>query len=380
VEVTVRKTFKYKLAPTPNQIQALELVLRRCRMLYNTAVEERKAAWERSGVSVTYYQQKAELPDLKAACPEYSEVNAQVLQDVILRVEHTYQAFFRRVQAGEKAGYPRLQGPSRYHSFTYPQYGGGVALDGGMLSLSKIGRISIRLHRPLHGIPKTVTISREADGWYACFSCAKVPAEPLPPTGRETGIDLGLASFVTLADGTMEYNPCYYHKAEAHLRRCQRRVSRRKKGSHRRRKAVTLLAKAHLKVKRQRHDFHHKEAHSLVQQYDTVYFEDMQAANMVRNHTLAKSIVDAGWRAFLSILVFRAAYAGKQAVAVPPAYTSQRCSGCGRVVWKGLSVRWHRCPYEDCGASLHRDHNAALNILALGKKQSAVGQTAQALT
>jgi Helix-turn-helix domain len=123
MEATVRKTFKYKLMPTPNQIQALELVLWRCRLLYNTALEERKTAWERSGVSVNYYQQKAELPDLKAACPEYAEVNAQVLQDVILRVEHTYQAFFRRAQAGEKAGYPRFKGASRYHSFTYPNMG-----------------------------------------------------------------------------------------------------------------------------------------------------------------------------------------------------------------------------------------------------------------
>jgi putative transposase len=380
MEATVRKTFKYKLMPTPNQIQALELVPWRCRLLYNTAVEERKTAWERSGVSVNYYQQKAELPDLKAACPEYAEVNAQVLQDVILRVEHTYQAFFRRVQAGEKAGYPRFKGASRYHSFTYPQYGGGVVLDGSMLGLSKIGRIPIRLHRLFQGTPKTVTISREADGWYACFSCTEAPTEPMPSTGRETGIDLGLESFATLADGTMTNTCRYYYKAEAYLRRCQRRVARRKKGSNRRRKAVNLLAKAHQKVKRQRRDFHHKEAHALVQQYDTIYFEDLQTANMVRNHHLAKSIADAGWRAFLTILAFKAAYAGKQAVAVPPAYTSQICSvpNCGREVWKGLPVRWHECSH--CGASMHRDHNAALNILAQGKKQSTVGQTVQART
>jgi putative transposase len=158
----------------------------------------------------------------------------------------------------------------------------------------------------------------------------------------------------------------------------QRRVSRRKKGSHRRRKAVAVLAKAHQTVRRQRHDFHHKAARSLVRQYDTIYYEDVQTANMLKNHHLAKSIQDAGWGAFLGILAFRAACAGKRAVAVPPAFTSLTCLGCGIMVAKGLSVRWHACP--DCGMSLHRDHNAALNILALGRQRTGDGQAPQALT
>jgi hypothetical protein len=160
-------------------------------MLYNTAMEERKTAWERCHVSVNYSQQKAEVPDLKLDFPEYAEVHSQVLQDVLLRLERTIQAFFRRVKAGEKPGQPRFQGRHRYNSFTYPQYGNGVVLDGGLLSLSKIGRIPIRVPRPLEGTPKTVNISREADGWYACFSCAEVPMAPLPPTGQETGIRRG---------------------------------------------------------------------------------------------------------------------------------------------------------------------------------------------
>jgi putative transposase len=251
-------------------------------------------------------------------------------------------------------------------------------LDNGFLVLSKIGRIALRWSRPLEGVPKTVTVSREADGWYVCFCCAEVPIQPLPPIGQETGIDLGVESFATLAEGTMIHNPRCYRKAEAYLRRCQRLVARRIKGSNRRRKAVKLLAKAHQKVRRQRRDFHHKTASALVRQYDTIYHEDLQVANMVRNHHLAKSIADAGWSGFLGILAFKAACAGKRAVAVPPAYTSQACSGCGVMVQKGLSVRWHACP--ECGTSLHRDHNAARNILALGEKESAVGQTVQALT
>src|SRR5258707_2743107 len=127
-----------------------------------------------------------------------------------------------------------------------------------------------------------------------------------------------------------------------------------------------------------RQDFHHKEALKLVQAYDTIYHESLQVANLLKNHHLAKAITDAGWSAFLSILSFKAAEAGKQAVAVPPAFTSQACSGCGALVVKGLSVRWHACP--NCGTSLHRDHNAALNILARGRESSRLGQSLQALT
>jgi putative transposase len=249
---------------------------------------------------------------------------------------------------------------------TYPQFGNGASLDNGFLVLSKFGRIAVRWSRPLEGMPKTVTVSREADGWYVCFSCAEVPMQPLPPTGQETGIDLGLESFATLADGTMIHNPRCYRKAERRLKTAQRRVSRRKKGSHRRRKAVQLLARAHLKVKRQRQDFHHKVALQLVQTNDTIYHEDVQTANLLKNHHLAKSISDAGWSIFLTILNAKAAWAGRRVVAVPPAYTSQACSGCGVMVAKGLSVRWHSCP--DCGTSLHRDHNAAKNIERLGQR------------
>ncbi|HEV2458969.1 MAG TPA: transposase, partial [Ktedonobacterales bacterium] len=205
----------------------------------------------------------------------------------------------------------------------------------------------------------------EADGWYAGCSCAGVPTRPLPDTGLEIGIDLGLESFATLADGSQIANPRILRLTERRLKRAQRRVSRRVKGSHRRRKAVNLLARAHEKVRRARHDFHHKVAHSLARQYDTIYHEDLQTANMLRNDQLAKSISDAGWSAFLSVLAFKAVCAGKRAVAVPPAYTSQTCSGCGVIVHKGLSVRWHSCP--DCGASLHRDHNAAQNIERAGQ-------------
>jgi putative transposase len=304
---------------------------------------------------------------MRAACPAYAALHAHLLQDVLARLDKTYQAYFRRVQAGEKAGFPRYQGRDRYHSFTYKEFGNGVILDNGFLVLSKIGHIAVRWSQPIEGAPKTVTISREADGWYVSFSCADVPIQPLPPACQEIGIDLGIETFVTLSDGTRIFSPGWYRKAERALKTAQRRVSRRKKGSHRRSKAVNLLAKAHQKVRRQRQDFHHKVALQLVRENDTIYHEDLQTANMLKNQRLAKSIQDAGWSRFLSILAFKAVYAGRSVIAVPPAFTSQACSGCGRVMWKGFSVRWHHCPYEDCGTSLHRDHNAAKNRERLGQ-------------
>jgi putative transposase len=376
---TVRKTFKYKLQPTAEQEQELERTLLLCRSLYNIALEQRITAWQRYHVSVSRYQQEAELKVIRAAFPEYAAIHSHVLQDVLARLDTTYQAFFRRVQQGERAGFPRCKGRERFHSFTFKEEGNGARLKNGFLVLAKIGRIAVRWSRPLEGTPKTVTIGREADGWYVCFSCAEVPIKPLPFTGLGTGIDLGLESFATLAEGAQVANPRIFRVAELSLKRAQRRVSRRQKGSHRRRKAVALLAKAHQRVRRARADVQHKTALALVQQYDTIYHEDLQPATMVKNHHLAKSISDAGWSAFLSILSCKAAAAGKTAVAVPPAFTSQVCSGCGVLVHKGLSVRWHACP--DCGTSLHRDHNAARNILRRRRQEhSGAGQAPQART
>jgi transposase len=381
----VRKTFKYRLEPASAQERTLEVVLWRCRTLYNVALEQRRTWWARGqGVGATYYQQKRELPDLKATCPEYASIHAHILQDVVLRVERTYQAFFRRVKNGETPGYPRFQGKDRYHSFTFPEYGNGVVLDGGILSLSKIGRIPVRLHRPLEGTPKTVTISQEADGWYVSFSCADVPTQPLPLTGRETGIDVGLKVFLITAEGKVVENPRYYRKAERKLKKAQQRVSKRKQGSTRRRKAVKLLAKKHQHVRRQRTDFHQKTALALVRQYDVIYVEAIQPANLSRRPApvpdgnggylpngasakvgLNKSIHDAGWGRFLNILACKAAWAGKRVEVVSPAYTSQDCSRCGERKHKSLSVRTHVC--TNCGLVLDRDENAARNIQWAGQ-------------
>ncbi len=240
-----------------------------------------------------------------------------------------------------------------------------VRLDNGFLVLSKIGRVAVRWSRPLDGTPKTVTISHEADGWYVSFSCVDVQAQLLPTTGRETGIDVGLKVFLITSAGAVTENPRHQRKAEKHLKKAQRRVSRRKKGSKRRRKAVQLLKRKHQKVQRQRADFHHKTANTLLCQYDTIYLEDLRVANMVRNRHLAKSIADAGWAQFRAILEAKAACAGRQVVVVPPAYTSQDCSGCGERIPKSLSVRTHVC--TSCGLVMDRDENAARNIQWAGQ-------------
>jgi putative transposase len=182
---SIHKTYTYKLKPAPQQERLLERTLMLCRHIYNAAVGERREAWRMRGITVTYYDQKAELPGIKEAMPEYGEVNAQVLQDVVLRVDRAFQAFFRRIHAGEKPGYPRFHGRNRSSSFTYPQVGdhGGARLDNGFLVLSMIGRIALHWSRPLEGTPKTMTISREADGWYVSISCAEVPVAPLEPMG-----------------------------------------------------------------------------------------------------------------------------------------------------------------------------------------------------
>src|SRR5262249_8967714 len=203
---------------------------------------------------------------------------------------------------------------------------------------------------------------------------------PPPPRGGGGGGGVGSGGGGVLrggGGGGGEKPPRHYRTAERRLKKAQRRVARRKKGSKRRKKAVRFLARAHQKVRRQRQDFHHKTALLLLRQYDTIYHEDLQTTNMLKNHHLAKSIADAGWSGFLNILSYKAACAGRSVVAVPPAYTSQACSGCGVLVQKGLSVRWHDCP--TCGASLHRDHNAARNIQWLGQSLRGVPAVAGAL-
>jgi putative transposase len=382
-ENKTRKAFQYRLYPTSKQEQHLLFVLRRCRELYNSALEERRAYYQMRHTGIGYTRQAAELTEIKAAFPAYQDIHSQVLQDVLRRVDQTFAAFFRRVLNGEKPGYPRFKSTSRYRSFTYPQ--SGFALAGNILTLSKIGDLKVRLHRPMQGQVKTCTITRDVNHWYVTFSC-EVEDEPLPPCEKAIGIDLGLLHFATLSTGETIENPRHYHRGLKRIKLLQQVKDRRKKGSRRRKRTVIALAKAHRKVRNQRKDFQHKAARSLVTRFGTLVFEDLQILNMsaapdpkpdpeqdgayLPNGASAKaglnqSILDAGWGQFQQFCVAKAESAGRRVLFVDPRSTSQRCSGCGAIVKKALSERWHSCA---CGTELDRDHNAAINILLAGKQ------------
>lgn len=362
------RTYTYKLRPTKAQEAALTTTLDTCRHLYNRALAERKDAWEREQRSVTFAAQCATLPAQKRENPYLPAVHSQVLQNVLRRLDRAFDNFFRRVKAGDsKAGYPRFCGQGWYDSFCYPQWGNGAKLVDGRLVLSKVGSVRVCTDRPLDGTPKTCTVVRKADGWYAHIAC-EMTDTPLPATGESVGVDVGIAHFATLSTGETIANPRHYRAAERRLRKAQRRVSRRTKGSKRRAKARVLLAKAHLHVQRQRRDFHHKAALTLVGRFDCIAVEDLHIRGMLRNHALAKHIQDAGWGQFRQILSDKAASAGRMVVAVNPAGTSQTCSDCGSRVPKKLSDRWHSCPF--CGCEMDRDHNAAANIKHRGALRS----------
>jgi putative transposase len=358
-----RKTFVYKLRPTKAQEAALSETLETCRHLYNRALADRKEAWEERQESVGFARQCAALPAQKIENAFLAAIHSQVAQDVLHRVDRAFEAFFRRCKHGEIPGYPRFKGRGWYDSFTFPQWGNGVQLKGGRLFLSKIGTLRFCADRPLHGAPKTGTIRRRADGWYACVVCEYEPC-PWPETGQSVGIDLGIEAFATLDTGERISNPRPLQRAQRQFKFAQRRLSRRTKGSHRRRKARALLAKAHLRVQRARLDHAHKVAHDLVSRFDTLYVEKLNIRGMVKNHPLAQAISDAGWGLFLSVLHAKAESAGRAVVEVNPAGTSQTCSGCGARVPKTLSMRWHSCPF--CELALHRDHNAAIRVRQVG--------------
>jgi putative transposase len=383
---SVRRTYQEQLRPTPAQERALDAALWRCRMLYNVTLEQRKTWWQRGhGKAATRFQQEAELQDLRAALPAYASIHSHILQDVLARLDKTYHAFFRRLANGEKPGFPRFHGTDRSHSFTYKEYGNGACLDNGYLVLSKIGRIAVRWSRPVAGTSKTVTLSKAADGWYGAFSCVEVPVQPLPRTGKETGIDVGLTVFLVTADADYVANPRHYRKAERELKKANTRVSRRKKGSKRHAKAAQQCAKKHQHVGGQRCDCHHKTALGLVRQYDVIYVEAIQAANLSRRpgpkpdgnggyaHNgasrkagLNTSIRDTGWQQFLAILAYTAACAGKRVAAVDPADTTQNWSGCGEKMPNDRSVRTHVC--TTCGLVRDRDLHAAKNIFWRGER------------
>jgi putative transposase len=360
----LNRAYLYRLYPNKEQDFKLDGLLKIARELYNSCLAERKYAYKMQGVSLNFYDQCNELSELKKCIPELALLNAQAAQDLLHRLDKAFKNFFRRVKKGEKPGYPRFKGRNQFHSITFPTYGDGCKLKGGKLYVRNAGLLKIKMHRELDGQIKTVTIKRENDKWYAVF-CCEVEPEPLPQSDNEVGIDVGIEYFAVTSDGEFIENPHYLRVSEDRLKRAQRKVSRRKKGSHNRRKAVKLLAKQHQKIRNQRKDFQHKVASEIVKQYGYIAVEKLKVKNMEQNHHLAKSINDVSWSQFFDMLAYKAEWAGRKFVKVNPNGTSQRCSVCGTVVKKSLGVRVHDCP--NCGVILQRDYNSALEILALGR-------------
>ena len=303
------------------------------------------------------------IPEWKKDKPELKNVHSQVLQEIVKRVDLAFQAFFRRVKAGEKPGYPRFKGYGRYNSITYTQ--SGFELTDNILWLSKFGELKIKLHRPVDGEIQRLNVRKIPTGkWFVSFLVNTESETIFPKTGVSVGVDVGISSFLTLSDGQHIPNPRFFITEEKYLAKAQRKLSKTEKGTTERNKALKIVQHIHERISNKREDFIHKISLNLVKDYDVISFEDLNVKGMIKNHNLAKHIADVSWNKLITITTYKAEWAGKCVELVNPKNTSQMCSGCGEIVTKDLSERTHNCPY--CGLILDRDHNAAINILRLG--------------
>ena len=375
----MRIAYQYRLRPTKQQVIEIERWLSMLCAQYNYLLADRFNWYEQNRSSVNacplicqlperrdnpnYYSQKKTLPILKKTHPWYKEIHSQVLQDVVKRVKLTFERFLKGDSNGKRSGRPRFKARNRYRTFTYPQMKDGC-LQGNLINLPKLGKVKVILHRPIpDGFKiKTASITKKADGYYLNLSLEDLTVPSIKPDFNPnsiTGIDVGLKEFLTTSEGKTVAIPQHYRKAQKRLRVIQKRVSRRQKGSNRKLKAIKQLSKQHKKVADKRKDFHFKTANNLLKKYDVIAVEDLNVKGLARTR-LAKSVLDAGWSSFLSILTNKAENAGLLVIPVKAHSTSQDCSNCGVKVPKKLHDRWHDCP--NCGCSLDRDHNAAINI------------------
>lgn len=358
-----KNTFKYRIYPTKKQVSLFNQTLNECRWLYNHFLEERKYLFEEYETSIGLYDQIKALPVMKINRQSLQIVHSQVLQNVAVRVDLAFKAFFQRFKHGEKeVGYPRFKGIGQYDSFTYPQV--GYSVKDGVINLSKIGKVKAKLHRELIGKVKTCNIRRTRTGkWYATFSC-EIEDIILPENKSQIGIDVGIQSFATLSNGDKIDNPKFFKTDEKELAKVQRKASKFKKGTLERIKCNKAVAHIHERITNRRSDFAHQQSRKIVNQYGVICVEDLSINEMKHEHCMAKNISDVAWGQFLNYLSYKAENAGRKLVKVNPAYTSQTCSKCGHREKLTLNERIFNCPC--CGIQLDRDHNASLNILALG--------------
>lgn len=363
----MRKTYLYKAKINKQTEANCNQWLELCRNLYNQALEQRIKAYKEKGESISAYAQMSQLSVLRKSSAEFKAVGSQVLQDVIQRLDKAYKAFFQRVNQGNcKAGYPRFKSKNRYDSFTLKQT--GWKLEGRYLYVKNVGRFKLFLSRQIEGNIKTITIRRSSTNkWFISFSCDNTPVKTVPKTKAEIGIDVGIKHFLVDSQGNSVDNPKYFRQSEKLLSRRQRNLCRKKKGSNRRKDIRLLVAKVHEKIVNQRKDFLHKTANKYINDFQTIYIENLNIKGMVKNRHLSKSITDCSWGMFFNFLSYKAVEAGRTVIKVPPYNTSQICSVCGEKVNKSLSVRIHKCPF--CNTISDRDYNASLNILRLGQSR-----------
>ena len=365
-----KESYKFNLRPTSAQETLLEKSLELCRWTYNETLATRKNAWEQEQKSIRKYDTYNLLPKWKTAKPELSTVHSQVLQNVQERVDLAFRAFFQRVKKGDKPGYPRFKGFGRYDSFTFPQYGFGIALKDDGLHLSKIGVVEITLHRqiPSDAKIKRITIKREVNQWFAVFF-VEIPELAKKTHGKGiVGIDLGCKTFAVLSDGNNIENPKFLKQALKKISKSQRRLAKQAKGTPEREKAKKVVGKVYRKVNNQRSNFIHQESRKLVNKYETLVFEDLDIKQMVEQrpwHALNRTIIDAAWDKFVFTCSYKAENAGGKVIKVNPKNTTKTCSRCGAIVDKDLSCRTHLCPI--CGLKIDRDWNSSINILRRGQ-------------
>jgi putative transposase len=376
-------SYQYKIKPNKEQAEKIDKTLEMLRYQYNYFLAQRFDWFEMNRCprdrcplicdlpelkeQPNYYNQKASLVQLKIDRPWYKDIHSQVLQEVPKKVELAFDRWLKGDVNGKKSGRPRFKGKGQYKTFTFHQFKQYHFINS-KITLSKIGDIKVILHRPLpeRFEIKTVSVTKKADGYYVTLSLDDKTVPTIKPDFNPdniVGIDVGLIDFYVASDNTRIAPPKHLRRAERKLKSSQRKVSRRRKGSNRRKKAIQKLGKQHKKVADTRKDFHFKTAKSLLDRYDVVAVEKLNIKGLARTW-LAKSINDAGWGQFLTILSNKAENAGLKVVSVNPNGTSQECSNCGHKVTKPLSQRMHNCPV--CHASLCRDLNAAINIKARG--------------
>jgi putative transposase len=374
----VRRSFKFRLRPTAQQHVALDACLRDHCTLYNAALEERREAWRR-GISVRYGGQSAQLKEIREECPEQGRWSFSSQQATLRRLNRAFDGFFRRVKSGQKPGYPRFRSRERWDSVLWPSDGDGCRWRDGRAYLRGVGAVRVSVHRPVEGVVKTLAVKREGRRWYLVLSCDDVPEKPLPDTGKSVGIDMGITAFLATSDGELIANPRHGRAAARRLAAAQQVLARKKRGSLNRRVARAVVANRHRKVSNQRRDLHHQVARRLVDAYDVIALEDLAVKNMTRSASgtlelpgtnvaaksgLNRSILDAGWAEFATILAAKAEEAGRIMVTVNPQYTSQRCHPCGHIDARNRKGEAFVC--LACGHTGHAGVNAARNVLRAG--------------